>query len=184
VETKATNDDGADPLADVATEPDSGGALEALNAKLIEANARAEENHAKMLYALAEFENFKKRNERMLLDRLAAGKRATLAKFLPVLDNLERALRYEQDSGGLRGGLEATQRGFESLLASEGVKRLTLVGERFDPRIAEAIGTRPADDVDEDVVVEEVQPGYAIGEDVLRPAHVIVAKRVGDSPAA
>ena len=160
------------------------GAGEDLNQKLLEATARAEENHAKLLYALADFENFKKRSERVLFDRLAAGKRATLSKFLPVLDNLERALGFGGESNGLRGGLEATQRGFEALLESEGVKRLSLVGERFDPRIAEAIGTRETDDVDEDVVVEEVQPGYAIGDDVLRPARVIVAKRGGDAPAA
>jgi molecular chaperone GrpE len=159
--------------------PGDAGAAEALAEKLAAETARAEDNHAKLLYALADFENFKKRNERMLFDRLAAGRRATLAKFLPVLDNLERALGYEQESDGLRGGLEATQRGFEALLAAEGVKRLSLVGTAFDPRLAEAIGTRSTDDVDEDVIVEEVQPGYAIDDDVLRPAHVIVAKRTG-----
>ena len=167
-----------------AAAPPEGEGGEDLNQRLLEATARAEENHAKLLYALADFENFKKRSERVLFDRLAAGKRATLSKFLGVLDNLERALAYEQGSDGLRGGLEATQRGFEALLESEGVKRLSLVGEHFDPRIAEAIGTRETGDVDEDVVVEEVQPGYTMGDDVLRPARVIVAKRGGDAPAA
>jgi len=183
VETEATQNDPGRPdamPADAAAEPSAaadGGDLAALNAQLSEANARAEDSNAKLLYALADFENFRKRSDRVLADRLAAGKRSTLAKFLPVLDNLQRALAFERDSDGLRGGLEATQRGFAALLESEGVRRIAVAGQPFDPRIAEAIGTRESDDADDDVVLEEAQPGYALGEDVLRPAQVIVSKR-------
>jgi len=145
--------------------------------QLAAANARADDNHAKLLYALADFENYKKRSERQLSERLNAGKRATLAKFLPVLDNLERALAFEQDSSGLRGGLAATQRGFEALLSSEDVKPLNVLGTPFDPRVAEAIGTREADGTDDNIVVEEVQRGYTIGDELLRPARVIVSER-------
>lgn len=165
--------------ADEQTADDSARAeeLQALADKLAEANARADENHAKVLYVLADFENYKKRAERLLLERAAAGKRATLAKFLPVLDNLQRALGYQPDSDGLRGGLAATQREFESLLASEDVKPMAVLGAPFDPRRAEAIGTRESDDVDEDTVVDEVLRGYTAGDEVLRPARVIVAKK-------
>jgi molecular chaperone GrpE len=156
--------------------------IAALNAKLLDATARAEDNHAKLLYALADFENFRKRSDRVLAERLSSGKRTTLAKFLPVLDNLERALAVERDSDGLRDGLIATQRGFETLLAGEGVTRLAVVGERFDPRTAEAIGTRETNEADEDVVLDEVQPGYAIGDEILRPARVIVAKHPDVTP--
>lgn len=150
---------------------------QALATQLAEANARAEDNHAKLLYALADFENYKKRNERSLQDRLSAGKQSTLSKFLPVLDNLQRALQFGQDSDGIREGLEATQRGFESLLASENVKPLDVLGKPFDPRLAEAIGTRETQDVEDDLVVDEVQRGYALGDEVLRPAKVIVSRR-------
>jgi molecular chaperone GrpE len=153
------------------------GDLETLRAQLAEANARAEENHSKLLYALADFENLRKRSERQLQDRLASGKRTMLAKFLPVLDNLERALSFGLDSEGLRGGLEATQRGFEALLESEGVKPLSVLGTAFDPHIAEAIGTRETDDVDDGLIVDEVQRGYTLGDELLRPARVIVANR-------
>jgi molecular chaperone GrpE len=159
------------------TMPDGDDELATLRAQLAEANARAEENHSKLLYALADFENLRKRGERQLQDRLAAGKRTTLAKFLPVLDNLERALSFGLDSEGLRGGLEATQRGFEALLESEGVKPLSVLGTVFDPRIAEAIGTRDTEDVEDGLVVDEVQRGYTLGDELLRPAHVIVANR-------
>ena len=151
----------------------------ALSERLAEANSRADDNHAKLLYALADYENYKKRSERHLLERLAAGRRATIAKFLPVLDNLERALAFD-DTEGLRGGLAATQRGFEALLAGENVKPFSVVGQTFDPRIAEAIGTRETDDVDDNVVVEELERGYTLGDELLRPARVIVAKRPHD----
>ncbi len=169
--------------AEAAASPENGDADAAVLAtKLAEATARADDNHAKLLYAMADFENFRKRSDRVLADRLTSGKRATLAKFLPVLDNLERALAVERDSDGLRDGLIATQRGFQSLLSGEGVKRLSLVGERFDPRTAEAVGTRPTGDVAEDVILEEVEAGYALGDDVLRPAKVIVAKHPDVTP--
>jgi molecular chaperone GrpE len=181
VETEATNGERAqdERVAEETASPAAAGDVDtdALNAQVLEANARADENHAKLLYALADFDNFRKRSDRMLTERLAFGKRAMLAKFLPVLDNLERALAVDAESSALRDGLQATQREFESLLASEGVKRLVVVGEPYDPRTAEAIGTRATDEAAEDVVLEEVQPGYALGDDVLRPARVIVAKR-------
>jgi molecular chaperone GrpE len=147
-----------------------------LAAELEAAKAKAEENYNKFLYAMADFENYKKRIERQFADIAIAGKRSALAKFLPVIDNLERALNFEDDSSGLRGGLQATLKGFEGVLASEGVKPIAVKGKPFDPKIAEAIGTAPSDDVPSDTVVEEVQKGYMIGDELLRPAQVIVAK--------
>ena len=156
--------------------------LDAVRTELATALARSEEARAQQLYALADLENFKKRNERFLGERLGAERRTLIAKFLPVLDNLERALGYEQDSEGLRGGIEATKRAFEALLTGEGVTSFPVLGSPFDPRFAEAIGTRESDTDQDDLVVEEVQRGYKMGDDLLRPARVIVAKHV--SPAA
>jgi molecular chaperone GrpE len=145
--------------------------------ELAAAKAKADENYNKFLLAMADFENYKKRMERQLGDISLAGKKSVLKKFLPVLDNLERALSYDPGSEGLRGGLAATLRGFESVLDSEGVKGLSFKGQPFDPKFAEAIGTRPATgDTPEDSVVEEAARAYVMGDDVLRPAQVIVAK--------
>jgi molecular chaperone GrpE len=148
-----------------------------LLAQLEEANARAKEHYDSALYAIAEFENYKKRAQRQVADQLIHGKKAVIAKFLPVIDNLERALAFEIPSEGLRGGLDATLRGFESALASENVKPISLVGTPFDPRVAEAIGTRESADAEDDTVVEVVQRGYTIGDELLRPALVIVSKK-------
>jgi molecular chaperone GrpE len=145
--------------------------------ELAAANAKAEENYNKFLYAMADFENYKKRVERQLADISLAGKKSVLKKILPVLDNLERALTYDPGSEGLRGGLQATLRSFESVLESEGVKAVSLKGARFDPKLAEAIGTQPAPSgVADDTVLEEAARAYVMGEDVLRAGQVIVAK--------
>jgi molecular chaperone GrpE len=144
--------------------------------ELAAAKAKADENYNKFLYAMADFENYKKRVERQLGEISLAGKKSVLKKILPVLDNLERALSFDAGSDGLRGGLEATLRSFESVLESEGVKAVPLKGARFDPKFAEAIGTRPATNVPEDTVLEEAARAYAIGDDVLRVGQVIVAK--------
>ncbi len=145
--------------------------------ELAAAKAKADENYNKFLYAMADFENYKKRVERQLADISLAGKKSVLKKILPVLDNLERALTYDPGSEGLRGGLQATLRSFESVLESEGVKGVSLKGSPFDPKLAEAIGTQPAPHgVADDTVLEEAARAYVMGDDVLRVGQVIVAK--------
>ncbi len=146
--------------------------------ELAAANALAAERLSDLAYARAEIENVRKRAVRAADDRLSHDRRSLLAKFIPVLDNLQRALAFE-DSEGLRGGLNATLRGFEGILAGETIVAIETVGKPFDPHVAEAIATRETSDHDDDVVVEEVQRGYRMGDDLLRPAMVIVAKRTG-----
>ena len=148
-----------------------------VEAELADAKALAEERYKELQYARAEIDNVRKRAERIASDRLSAGRRSLLGKFLPVIDNLQRALGYE-DSGELRGGLQATLKGFEALLASEGVRAIDVVGKPFDPRIAEAIATREASDGEDDLIVDEAQRGYMLGDELLRPAQVVVSKRV------
>ena len=147
------------------------------SAALSAANAKAEDNYNRYLYAMADFENYKKRMERQLGEISLAGRKSLIGKFLPVIDNLERALSYGTENEALKGGLQATLRGFENVLAGEGVKAVSLKGSAFDPRLAEAIGTRPTPaGVAEDTVLEEATKAYVHGDDVLRVAHVIVAK--------
>jgi molecular chaperone GrpE len=153
------------------------GAGDPAAAELAAAKALADDRYRELQYARAEIDNVRKRAERIAAERLSAGRRALLGKFLPVIDNLQRSLAYD-DSDGLRGGLQATLKGFEALLESEQVRVLEVVGKPFDPRLAEAIATRESTDLDDDVVVEEAQRGYSLGEELLRPALVVVAKRV------
>lgn len=135
----------------------------------------AEDFRSKYLYALAEMENTKQRVQRSADEAARALKRRLLLNFLPVLDNLERALAHP-DSNELRAGLEATLRAFESALAREGVTPVrSTAGQRFDPNVAEAIATQPAGDGDDETVLQETQRGYRLDDELLRPAHVVVA---------
>jgi len=145
-----------------------------LEAELAAARALADERLSELAYARAEIENVRRRSQRTANDAVVAKHKALLAKFLPVIDNLQRALAFE-DGEGLRGGLLATLRGLENALESEGLKPLDVVGKPFDPRVAEAIATRESSEHD-DVVVEEIQRGYALGDVIVRPALVVVAK--------
>jgi molecular chaperone GrpE len=168
--------------ADVPAASENGEASTAtadLRSQLDAANARAEDNYNKFLLAMADFENYKKRIERQFREIADSGRRELLKNFLPVIDNLERALSIEETSvEALRNGVQQTLKGFESVLALEGVKPVSLKGQKFDPKLAEAIGTQqPRDGVEDDTVLEEAQKAYLVGEELLRPAKVIVAKR-------
>lgn len=168
--------------ADVPTATEDGEASSAataqLQSQLEAATARADENYNKFLLAMADFENYKKRIERQFREIADAGRRELLKSFLPVIDNLERALSFEGVSANaLREGVQQTLKGFESVLGMEGVKPLSIKGQKFDPKIAEAIGTQAAPGVEDDTILEEAQKGYTIGDDLLRPAKVIVAKQ-------
>lgn len=146
-------------------------------AEIDAANARADDNYNKFLLAMADFENYKKRMERRFEEIATAGERKLLLNFLPVLDNLERALNFSSENPeALRDGLQKTLRQFENVLSMEDVKPIDVKGKPFDPAVAEAIGTQSADGVENDVVLEEAQKGYTRGSELLRPAKVIVAK--------
>jgi molecular chaperone GrpE len=134
-----------------------------------------EDFREKYLYAMAEMENVRKRAQRLADETVQQFKKRMLLKLLPVLDNLQRALAY-RDSEQMRTGLAATLRGFEAVLEGEGVTPILTTGEPFDPSIAEAIATERVADEKNNTVLAEAQRGYFIGEELLRPAKVIVVK--------
>jgi molecular chaperone GrpE len=148
-----------------------------LREQLAAANARADENHNRFLLAAADLENYKKRTERDFRRILTDRRRTMLERFLPVLDNLERALESDAAGEALRNGIEQTLRGFKAVLDAEGVSPVDVAGKQFDPQVAEAIGTSEArDGIADDTVVEVSEKGYTIDGELLRPAKVIVAK--------
>lgn len=164
-----------------ATLDDAGSNGAELRSQLEAASAKADENWNKYLLAMADFENYKKQMEKRVQMIVSDHRKSVLLRFLPVMDNLERALQFNTSGDDkLRGGIEQTLKGFESVLNSEGVKAIDVKGKPFDPRVAEAIGTLPANDgVSDDTVVEVAEKGYTIGDELLRPAKVLVAKNAG-----
>lgn len=123
----------------------------------------------------ADLENFRKRQTRRADEAIAAERERLLSIFLPVADNLSRALaHHNQGDDTLRQGIELTQRQLAQLLEAEGVTRLKTIGQSFDPTWHEAIATIPAN-VEPGIIVEEVEAGYKVGDKLLRPAKVVVA---------
>jgi molecular chaperone GrpE len=161
--------------------PDGAAGESGLQAELAAVKAQAEEYRNLHLRALADFDNYKKRVDRMIADRSDAGRRELLKRILDVLDSLDRAAAYRQQGTPpeqLVDGLLATVKQFATVLETEDVRPIDVVGKLFDPVVAEAVGTRPNPDLPEHTVLDEARKGYRIGDDVLRPAQVIVS--VGD----
>ncbi len=126
----------------------------------------------------AEMDNFRKRLQRLAEERIAADRERLLRDFLAVADDLARALSADgADAESIRRGVELTNRSLMLLLSREGVTPIEAEGQPFDPAWHEAVGTVPASQVNAapDTVVHVVQPGYCIGDRLLRPARVIVA---------
>ncbi len=126
----------------------------------------------------AEFDNYRKRNDR---DRQAVALSATrdvVRGLLPVMDNLERAVAALGDQGeGIVAGLEMVRGQLAGLLTGHGVEEIPAHGEAFDPTVHEAIAQVPAPGHAEGTVVEVVEKGYRHSEHVLRPTRVVIAAR-------
>lgn len=153
-----------------------------LEAQLAAAKAEAAQNWDKYLRERAEMENFRKRQERVGADRVRREKRELLAKVLEVVDNLDRALAFQEtmDQDSLRQGMRMLQWQLNELLKNEGLTPVPSVGEQFDPYIHEAIEAVASADQPEGIVIEEVRKGYRLGDETLRPARV----KVSAGPAA
>ena len=127
--------------------------------------------------ARADFENYRKRAVGESAEAERRG-RATVAKaILPALDALERALEAaDDDSGPLAQGVELVHRELAGALTRAGVDAYDPVGDPFDPSWHEAVGTRPAEDGGAGTIVETLDRGYRLDQQVLRPARVVVGE--------
>jgi molecular chaperone GrpE len=126
----------------------------------------------------ADMDNYRKRQQRLAEERIATERERLLASFLGVVDDLERALSAPAAGGaGLRSGVELTHRAAMSVLQKEGVELIEAQGQSFDPNWHEAVATvaRNGTDASSNTVIEVVQPGYRLGDHLLRPARVVVA---------
>jgi molecular chaperone GrpE len=139
----------------------------------------------KMLRTLADMENLRKRTTREVADARAYGISGFARDVLDIADNLQRALdavpadtRAAADLGvkSLIEGVELTERSLLNTLEKNGVKKFDPSGEKFDPNFQQAMYEVPDPSVPAGTVVQVVQAGYMIGERVLRPALVAVAK--------
>lgn len=123
----------------------------------------------------ADMDNFRKRQKRRADELIGAERERLLSTFLPVVDNLARALAHQDRADdALRQGVELTHRQLTQLLEAEGVTRLETVGQPFDPEWHEAIAVIESE-AEADMIVEEIEAGYTLETKLLRPAKVVVA---------
>lgn len=172
-EDAAAPPDGASPAGQPAAEPQA------------DAAAAAAELRDRLLRTLAEMENLRKRTDREVADSRLYGVTSFARDILGVADNIRRALdavspelRASAEAGAkaLIDGVELTERELLKALEKNGVRQFTPRGEKFDPNVHQAIFEVPNASVPAGSVAEVVQPGYMIGERVLRPAMVGVSK--------
>ncbi|MCL5438707.1 MAG: nucleotide exchange factor GrpE [Patescibacteria group bacterium] len=149
-----------------------------------EKKQETEELENKYKRALADYQNLEKRVAEQKSEWAKSANRELLQKLLPVLDNLELALKHIEDEGlthstllsvnpELAEGLKIGVTQFLNALKSEGVTKIEVLGKEFDPNSMECVGTVSGE---ENKVIEEIRPGYTLFDRVLRPAQVRVGQ--------
>ena len=157
--------------------------VEELEQRAAQAEKQAQEYLAKYREAAHEFEDARARMRKELAKDAERSRREVLVSLLEVVDNLDRAIAAARASSRdasadpLLQGVEMVRQQFLAKLEGFGVKRIESEGQAFDPSVHEAISAVPASDSAPDgTIVGVIRHGYRIGEDVLRPASVAVAK--------
>lgn len=153
--------------------------LEFSQAKGREGLEKLREEHEKLLRAVADLDNFKKRAAKEKEEVQKFGVERLLKDFLPVADNLDRAIEHAAatgETGGLLEGVRMVKKLLEDTLGKHGVRGFSAVGQPFDPRLHEAIQQQETAEVPEHTVVTELVRGYTLNDRLVRPALVVVAK--------
>ena len=142
--------------------------MEELKAKLLA-------EHDNYLRLAAEYDNFRKRTQKEREALYTDIKAETVGKFLPVFDNLQRALAQETADDAYKKGVEMTMTGLMTIMESLGVNSFGEVGEAFDPVYHNAVMHKDDENFGESVICEVFQTGFKVGEKVVRHAMVVVA---------
>ncbi|HID64688.1 MAG TPA: nucleotide exchange factor GrpE [Anaerolineae bacterium] len=158
--------------------------LTALRRELEVQKAKAAEYLDGWQRARAEFANYKKRIEKEQEDMVKLANGALITKLLPVIDDFERA--FQTLPPGLMGmtwleGIALIQRKLQMLLEQEGVTVIETEGQTFDPTLHQAVTHEESEEHEEGQIIGEVQKGYRMGDKVLRPSLVRVAKKTSDN---
>jgi len=142
-----------------------------------ETQERLKDTHDRLLRTAAEFDNFKKRAAKEREDAQKYGNERLLKDFLPIADNLERALDHaeEHDLRQVIEGVKLVQKLLETTLAKHGVTGFSALGQPFDPTLHEALMQQESD-APPGTVVSEMSRGYKLNERLVRPAAVVVAR--------
>lgn len=138
------------------------------NAELTKTEQELEETVDRLKRVMAEFENYKKRNTKereQLYNSLLAD---IIASFLPVLDNLEKAVTAKTEDENMKQGIELVVKQIQDIFAKFGVETIETVGKPFDPEVHEAVSSVQDETLGEKIIKEEFRKGYKIGSKVIR----------------
>jgi len=159
----------------------SGSEVSALEDRVATLEQEKKDNYERLLRATADLDNFRKRSRRELEDGKVEARARVLRDILPVIDNLERAVSHAETTAsegtqGIIDGVKLVMRQFEQALTKNEVKLVEAEGQAFDPNVHEAMSQIATADAAPGTVIQVLQKGYVIGERLLRPALVVVAK--------
>jgi molecular chaperone GrpE len=155
------------------------GAATAVEDDPAELRRQRDDYYDRLLRKTAEFDNYRKRTERERRELAEFAATDLLTELLPLVDDLERALRVEVGLEGAepyRAGVEMIHRQLLELLRKRGVTPIAAVGQPFDPHVHQAVAQEVRPGVPDGEVIEEFRRGYMIGDRLLRPSMVKVAK--------
>jgi molecular chaperone GrpE len=144
-----------------------------------ELRQQRDDYYDRLLRKTAEFDNYRKRIERERIQLSEAAAADLLEELLPLVDDMDRALKADagtEASGPIRRGVELIHKQLIETLRKRGVKPIDSLGADFDPHFHMAVSHEPAEGRREGEVIEEFRRGYMLGERLLRPAMVKVAK--------
>jgi molecular chaperone GrpE len=158
------------------TVPPAGESVEQdIEALLAQAQQEKEEYLELARRTKADFENFKKRAAAQAQEALTRGKAEVAREVVDAVDNLERALETSEGGDGLAAGVEMVLKGLRETLQRNGIDVVDPKGEKFDPNRHEALSTMAVEGTASGTVVEVMQKGYTLGEQLIRPARVVVS---------
>jgi molecular chaperone GrpE len=158
-------------------QPDSRAATQAADPD--ELQKQRDEYYDLLLRKTAEFDNYRKRVERERQSASESAAAGLIKELLPLVDDLERALKADAGDEGAaayRRGVELIHRRLLEMLRTRGVKPIEALGEDFDPHYHQAVSYEPEEGRREGEIIEEFSRGYVLGDRLLRPAMVKVAK--------
>jgi molecular chaperone GrpE len=170
-----------DPGEGEVSEAEVLGAEPSAEDRVAQLEAQAADLKDKWIRAAADLENYRRRTRREVDDARADGIKRTLAELLPVVDNLERALQHaetatSEEAKGIADGVKLVTRQFSQALERLNVQVVEAEGKPFDPAVHEAMSQMETSEVPPGTVAQVLQRGYKLGDRLLRPALVVVAK--------
>ena len=152
--------------------------LEKLKERIAELEEKNNELNDRLLRRAAEFENYKRRteNEKETLFKYAA--EPFILSVLPIYDDLKRSLSHIDNDNleSVRDGFKMIADKFTQILESQGVKKIESVGKEFDYEYHEALLQQPSEEYPENIIIEEIEPGYIYKDKVLKHSKVIVSQ--------